>query len=135
MKSKMFTFVVILVLLITTVVGCESSTTPTFNGRIAFGSDRDGESEIYVMDGDTSNLTNLTNNPDADFMPAWSPDGNKIAFTSDRDGNTEIYVMDADGSNLANLTNNPASDDEPTWSRTGARSPSHLTVTATPRFM
>ena len=84
--------------------------------RIAFVSDRDDNSEIYIMDADGSNLTNLTNNPAVDGFHAWSPDSNKIAFVSDRDDNSEIYVMDADGSNLTRLTNNPAEDTLAAWS-------------------
>ena len=62
--------------------------------RIAFISNRDGNNEIYVMDADGSNQTNLTNNDVYDDFPNWSPDGTKIAFASARDGNVEIYVMD-----------------------------------------
>ena len=47
------------------------------NARIAFKSDRDGNSEIYVMDADGSNQVNLTNNPATDSIPSWSPDGSK----------------------------------------------------------
>jgi Tol biopolymer transport system component len=78
--------------------------------RIAFYSTREGNNEIYVMNGDGSGVTNLTNNPGDDFEPAWSPDGKKIAFWSNRDGNNEVYVMNADGSDQTNLTNNPADD-------------------------
>ena len=87
--------------------------------KIAFYSDRDGNYEIYVMDADGSNPTNLTNNPANDGAQAWSPDGSKIAFGSSRDGNMEIYIMDTDGSNPTNLTNNPAWDDFPAWSPSG----------------
>ena len=44
-------------------------------GTIAFQSNRDGNNEIYVMNGDGSGLTNLTNNPADDIGPVWSPDG------------------------------------------------------------
>jgi len=84
--------------------------------RIAFASDRWGNSEIYVMNADGSNAMNLTDNAADDFQPAWSPDGTRIAFTSDRDGNWEIYVMNADGSGQTNLTDNPAMDHAPAWS-------------------
>ena len=89
--------------------------------QIAFLSHRDGNSEIYVMDADGGNQRNLTNNPDKDYSPSWSPDGKRIAFTSDRDGNREIYVMDADGGNPQNLTNNPDKDYSPSWSPDGKR--------------
>jgi Tol biopolymer transport system component len=41
--------------------------------QIAFQSDRDGNSEIYVMNADGINLRNLTNNPADDTLPAWYP--------------------------------------------------------------
>ena len=84
--------------------------------KIAFHSNRDGNSEIYVMNADGSEQTNLTNNRAPDAFPSWSPDGKKIAFSSDRDGNSEIYVMNADGSEQVNLTNNRAQDWFPSWS-------------------
>jgi len=58
------------------------------NGKwIAFVSDRDGNSEIYVMDLNGSNVTRLTNNPASDQDPAFSPDGRWLVFASDRVGN------------------------------------------------
>ena len=101
--------------------------------RIALVSDRDGHpdvipgwftSEIYVMDNDGGNQQKLTNNPNDDRSPSWSPDGKQIVFQSDRDEgdhNIEIYVMDADGSNPQNLTNNPTADYNPSWSPDGKR--------------
>src|SRR5262245_3037424 len=62
-------------------------------GKIAFASDRDGNLEIYSMDGDGGAQTRLTQNSAEDYQPAWSPDGKRIAFVSTRDGNEEIYVM------------------------------------------
>jgi Tol biopolymer transport system component len=87
--------------------------------QIAFHSEQDGNSEIYVMDADGNNPRRLTNNPAGNWRAAWSPDGKMIAFTSYRDGNPEIYVMDADGNNPRNLTNNPADDSCPMWSPDG----------------
>jgi TolB protein len=88
---------------------------------IVFQSNRDGNNEIYLMDGDGSGSVNLTNNPADDFLPVWSPDGKKIIFTSNRDGNAEIYVMNADGSAQTNLTNNPSNDGDMNWSPDGTQ--------------
>ena len=92
-----------------------------FSTKVAFTTDRDGNSEIYVVNPSGSSPTRLTNNPALDTHPAFSKDGKKIAFTSDRDGNQEIYVMNADGSEQTRLTDNPASDSQPTWSPDGRR--------------
>ncbi len=89
--------------------------------RLAFVSTRDGNDEIYTMNGDGSGQTRLTNHPAFDTDPAWSPDGNRIAFSSYRDGNWTIYVMQADGSGLIRLLEPPFHDFEPVWSPDGAR--------------
>ena len=74
--------------------------------QIAFTSTRDGNPEIYVMDADGNNQIRLTNHPEADYQPSWSPDGGRIAFVSNRNGgNEQIYVMDSNGKNVKLLTN------------------------------
>jgi len=88
---------------------------------VLFVSGRDGNPEIYVMNPDGSQQTNLTSHPDSDGPGIWSPDGTKIAFVSGRDGNSEIYVMNADGSNPTNLTHNSSGDWYPCWSPDGSK--------------
>ena len=94
---------------------------PPILGQIAFMSDRDGDSNIYVMDADGGNVQQLTDDPPWDWDPAWSPDGTRIAFHSDRDGDEDIYVMDADGGNVRQLTDDPGWDWDPAWSPDGTR--------------
>ena len=89
--------------------------------RIAFGSNRDGDHEIYVMNADGTGVVQLTHNTALDAAPAWSPDGRRIAFRSNRDGNPEIYVMNADGTGVVRLTHNAALDAAPAWSPDGRR--------------
>ena len=98
--------------------------------QITFMSNRDGHVhprfgwpafEVYVMDTDGGNPQNLTNDPNDDRHPSWSPDGKQIVFSSDRDGNGEIYVMEVDGNNQRRLTNNPNLDKFPSWSPDGER--------------
>ncbi|MDE2743227.1 MAG: DPP IV N-terminal domain-containing protein [Gemmatimonadota bacterium] len=85
-----------------------------------------GDYTLYAQrsSGDNDIATNLTQNADSDYNPAWSPDGQRIVFTSTRGRNSGIYVMSADGSNPTRLTQNAGedwSDWSPAWSPDGQR--------------
>ena len=84
--------------------------------RILFHSDRNGASDIYVMDEYGSTQTRLTDNPASDAYADWSPDRTKIAFLSTRNGNWDVYVMNADGSDQTQLTDSAATDACASWS-------------------
>ena len=92
---------------------------PGENGKIAFISDRDDDpddTDIFVMDADGSDQTNLTNSQIPEKAPAFSADGSKIAFSFG-----DIFVMDADGSDQTNLTNNADFEHGPTFSPAGSK--------------
>jgi TolB protein len=88
---------------------------------IVFRGRSDGNSDIYVMDADGSNVVRLTDDPAFDGDPTWTPDGEHIVFISDRTGDYDIYIMRADGSDVVNLTNHPANDEYPDVVPTGDR--------------
>lgn len=87
--------------------------------QLCYTADIDGNWEIYRLDVDGLSVTNLTQHPDLDAYPSWSPDGRQIAFFSSRDGNEELYLMGAEGQNPRRLTNHPAVDKAPSWSPDG----------------
>jgi Tol biopolymer transport system component len=88
--------------------------------RIAFLTNRDGNSEIYVMNTDGSGILNLTNDEGEEYYPTWSPSGMQVAFRSYRESSSAIYVANADGSGVVNLTGQEDGHD-PTWSPDGTR--------------
>ena len=71
---------------------------------IAFHSNRDGNTEVYVMDPDGSLQTRVTFDPRTDQQPDISPDGKQIVFASNRitptnpAGALQIFLVNTDGS-------------------------------------
>ncbi|MFA5078281.1 MAG: DUF5050 domain-containing protein [Dehalococcoidia bacterium] len=87
--------------------------------KLFFCTSRDKNNEIYSIDADVSNDTNLTKSNFNDLQPDWSDSSKKVAFISNPEGNSEIYVMDADGGNLQRLTVSKPNDQRPRWSPAG----------------
>jgi TolB protein len=64
-----------------------------FLSKIAFISDRSGNPEIWVMNWDGSNPTQLTKHGSIAVAPAWSPDGKRLAFTSFLRGGPALFLL------------------------------------------
>ncbi len=75
--------------------------------------------DIYVKPTDGRVITQLTNDPANDVMPAISPDGQHIAFASDRTGNWDIYVMPIGGGRAVQVTSDATDEIHPSWSPDG----------------
>ena len=121
--------------------GYDAEATIGPDGRIVFTSVRDGDMEIYSMNGDGSDVRRLTHRQGPDGGPFFSPDGSKIIFRGREipDGEeyddykrlldeglwrptaVEVFVMDADGSNLAPVTDFGGASFAPFWHPDGAR--------------
>ena len=92
-------------------------------GQIVFVSDRDGDEEIFVMNGDGSDVTQLTHNERDDWDPRWGPGGKRIVFARcAREScyeDIDIHVMRADGSNAHRVIHLATWDEDPAWSPNG----------------
>lgn len=79
--------------------------------------------DIYIMSIDgsgTSPATRLTNGPQFDMQPRFSPDGTRIALTSDRDGLWNIWTMDVEGKEWRQVSRERKwFINSPTWSPDG----------------
>lgn len=52
-----------------------------FAGKLAFASDRTGNTEVYISDFLFTNIRQLTNDKSDSMLPHWSPDASKIIYT------------------------------------------------------
>jgi TolB protein len=105
------------------------------DGRIVFLSTREGDAQLYVMDGDGRNVRKLTSGRDVVWnealdisQPSWSPHGDKIAFDGQSGAGRpdclqhcaiwDVLVVDSDGSGLEQVA---LSARAPAWSSDGRR--------------
>jgi len=66
-----------------------------------------GPSEIFIIDADGRNLKQLTENPDTELSPHWSPDGRSLVFYNEDVSGTDeilgtIFTINIDGTNYFN---------------------------------
>ena len=71
--------------------------------------------DIWVRDLRTGRDRRLTSMPNAEMVPAWSPDGSRIAFT----GSGGLFVVAASGGEPKSL-NKGAVFGYPSWARDGS---------------
>jgi Tol biopolymer transport system component len=97
----------------------------------------DGRRLVLILDYDVvvlepdGTIVNLTNSPQFETSPTWSPDGSRIAYSAPAPDDSpfvdpyEIFVMNADGTDPRRITH--SLDDgarhsfQPSWSPDGAR--------------
>jgi dipeptidyl aminopeptidase/acylaminoacyl peptidase len=69
----------------------------TPDDRLVYTSSAGGNTDIWIMDTDGLNRSQLTTAPGADEWPRVTPDGKVVVFTSERDGGRALWRMDIDG--------------------------------------
>ncbi len=113
MKSKHAVLITLIFLGMGAYAKAQTKPTPTYyfnphwssdGKRIVFESTRDGQSAIYTIAVDGTDVRRLTDSKSTDGQPRWSRDGRRIVFYSERDGHLQLYVMNADGSDQRKLT-------------------------------
>jgi TolB protein len=92
------------------------------DGRLlAFASDRNGYWNLWLLDLETGATSQLTDNPEYEGAPSWSPDGVWLTYESFVQDNLEIFIHSvADPTQAATqLTLEDSLDSSPVWSPLG----------------
>jgi Tol biopolymer transport system component len=81
--------------------------------------------EIFVMDADGQNITQVTNAGKASFAPFFHPDGKRIIFSSNLNSsngrNFDLFIINIDGTGLEQVTFNETFDGFPMFTRDGKK--------------
>ena len=90
--------------------------------RVAFLSDRSGNTQIWVCEADGRNPVQVTSFVGHSFsIPRWSPDGRRLAFDAGPlRGAKNVFVLELEGGSQPRaLVDGPADDTMPSWSADG----------------
>ena len=94
------------------------------SSQIVFVSGRSGKGDVYLLDPETRQVTQLTAGDKPYLYPRWSPDGRKIAMIYGSTENHDIYVIDDPQKPFASmrqLTNWHYDNLRPAWSPDGKK--------------
>ena len=89
--------------------------------QLAFASDRSGFWDLYVMNLQNGAVSQVTNSPQYDSSPSWSPDAQWLVFETYTNDNLEISVVSVNDRTqpILPITDDPASDHSPVWAPDG----------------
>lgn len=89
--------------------------------RLAFSSRQNGYWDIIIQNLNTGQPTRLTDTPEYDGAPTWSPDSQWLAYESYINNHLQIIVRSLADPNQPplNLTSEPGSNFSPSWSPQG----------------
>ncbi|NJB86825.1 Tol biopolymer transport system component [Lewinella marina] len=85
--------------------------------RVAFYGLADDRWDLYLMDADGSNLSNLTQDTTECYSLSWSPDGQWIAYTAGSAGAYDLWLIHVASKQRLRLTDGPARSEAPAWLR------------------
>ena len=93
----------------------------TKNNNILYASNVTGTFEIYSIDPEILEPSQLTDSPQNKFAPSLSPNGKYLAFHSsiEEEKNLDIYTLELDTNKIQRITYHPGWDTNPKWNSSG----------------
>lgn len=90
-------------------------------GQVCFASGKTSDHDIWSLDLESGEISQLTFGNHWNNKPHWSPDGKWVVFTSNRSTYPEVFKVSADGRKTTQLTELNRWCDSPRFSPDGTR--------------
>jgi hypothetical protein len=71
---------------------------------LAFAGLRNAIADIFVLDLETGDIKDVTNDPFGDYSPTWAPDGKSIVYLARVSGNDKLFRLDLASGKKTQLT-------------------------------
>lgn len=91
------------------------------DSQFIFQCRQDNKINIFTLDDDGRNLTQITDSPTRNFDPSVSPDGKWIVFIASGKDNDEVHMMRLDGTERSSVIVSPSVCINPCFSPDGQR--------------
>lgn len=88
-------------------------------GTLTYTVRENAQEDIWAVGVGERTPIRLTNSPEDDRDPVWSPDGRRLAYASRQDGNWEIYIYDLFSGSTTRMTYDLSFQAAPRWSPDG----------------
>jgi TolB protein len=92
-----------------------------FQTKIIFVSKAGANKELFLMDFDGRNVTQITHHNSILLSPRVSPDGTRVVFTSYKMGNPDLFLKDLRTGEERRISSYPGLNMSPAWSPDGKR--------------
>ena len=102
----------------------DTAFSPTYDGtgdRIAFSALNDGQTDLYLVELVSGEITRLTNDPFNDNHPSWHPTKEEIIYSSERESKNKLVIFDVSNRTQRQLTYGEHNAVSPNWSPDGEK--------------
>lgn len=102
----------------------DAAYSPSYDGngdRIVFAALDKGQSDLYVIELLTGEITRLTNDPFDDNHPSWHPTTEEIIYSSERESKNKLVIFDVSNRTQRQLTYGEHNAVSPKWSPDGGK--------------
>ena len=98
------------------------ATSPSYDGsgeRVVFSAMKGAQTDLYILECATGEMTPLTHDRFNDTHPAWNPTREEIVYSSEREGRSKLIIIDVGQRTQQQLTHDSYSSVSPNWSSNG----------------